>query len=86
MPWGPVIDLNISMPLNDWYQGWSQADWYFTNDTVESFINNRKFNKNLAYMSGVTTQEAAYFLCKFLFCLVLNFCTSWLYCFIIYLL
>lgn len=65
MPWGPVLDVNFTMPVDDWYQGWLQADWYFANDTVESAISHRRFNKNLAYMSGVNTQEAAYFLCKF---------------------
>ncbi len=53
------------MPADDWYQGWFQSDWFFANDTVESFIKSRSFNKNLAYMSGVTTQEAAYMLCKY---------------------
>ncbi|KAK7602540.1 hypothetical protein V9T40_008129 [Parthenolecanium corni] len=62
LAWGPVVDANFSMPGDDWYQGWSQSDWYFVNNTVESAINAKSFNKNLKYMSGVTTQEAAYFL------------------------
>lgn len=65
LPWGPVLDLNISVPVDDSYQGWSRYDWYFANDTVEASINSRRFNKKLAYMSGITTHEAAYFLCKF---------------------
>ncbi|XP_065226291.1 fatty acyl-CoA hydrolase precursor, medium chain isoform X2 [Planococcus citri] len=58
--WGPVIDANITMPVNEWYQGWNQRDWYFLNDTVESLIARGQINRNLAYMSGVTTQEAGY--------------------------
>ena len=65
LPWGPVLDVNFTVPMDDWYQGWSHSDWYFANDTVETSINSRRFNKNLAYMSGITTQEAAYFLSEF---------------------
>lgn len=53
------------MPTDIPYEGWYHTDWYFTNDTVESLIARRQFNKNLAYMSGITTQEAAYVLCEY---------------------
>lgn len=46
------------MPSDEWYQGWYQNDWYFLNETVESLLSRRQINRNLAYMSGVTTQEA----------------------------
>ena len=64
LPWGPVLDVNFTVPTDDSYQGWSHSDWYFANETVEASINSRRFNRNLVYMSGVTTQEAAYFLCE----------------------
>lgn len=53
------------MPKSDWYDGWQQADWHFVNESVENAIRSGHFNKDLKYMSGVTTQEAAYILCKF---------------------
>lgn len=52
------------MPKNDWYDGWEQSDWHFINESVHKAIKSGHFNKDLRYMSGVTTQEAAYILCK----------------------
>lgn len=52
------------MPKNDWYDGWQQSDWHFINESVENAIHLRHFNKDLRYLSGVTTQEAAYILSK----------------------
>lgn len=52
------------VPKSDWYDGWQQSDWHFINETVENAIMSGRFNKDLKYFSGVTTQEAAYILCK----------------------
>lgn len=52
------------MPKSDWYDGWQQSDWHFINETVENAIQSGHFNKDLRYLSGVTTQEAAYILRK----------------------
>lgn len=54
------------VPKVDWYDGWQQSDWHFINDSVDNAIRLGHFNKDLKYMSGVTTQEAAYILCEFI--------------------
>ncbi|XP_050526196.1 neuroligin-like protein glit-1 [Daktulosphaira vitifoliae] len=60
--WGPVIDSDFLVPKSNWYDGWQQSDWHFFNETVENAIRFGHFNKDLRYLSGVTTQEAAYIL------------------------
>jgi len=52
------------VPKSDWYDGWQQSDWHFINESVKNAIQSGHFNKDLRYLSGVTTQEAAYILCK----------------------
>lgn len=60
-PWGPVLDHNITVPGDDWYDGWHEKDWRFLSITPEELIRRKQFNHNLQYMTGVTTQEAASF-------------------------
>ncbi|KAI5636712.1 carboxylesterase family domain-containing protein [Phthorimaea operculella] len=60
IPWGPVLENNFTFPGDEWYEGWRQRDWHFLDTTVEDLIKNRQFNPSLRYMTGVTTQEAAY--------------------------
>lgn len=59
-PWSPVLDKNFTLPGDAWYEGWKQGDWFFANYTPEQFIKKGLFNRGLMYMTGVTTQEAAY--------------------------
>ncbi|XP_044741551.1 neuroligin-4, X-linked isoform X2 [Chrysoperla carnea] len=59
-PWGPVLDQNLTMPEYD--GGWRKKDWVFLKETPEELIKKGHFNPNLRYMSGVTTQEAAFFI------------------------
>lgn len=63
-PWGPVLDRNFTKPGDSWYHGWKERDWHFLNRTPEELIKHGHFNRGLSYMSGVTTQEAAYIICK----------------------
>lgn len=59
-PWAPVLDSNFTIPQDDWYEGWRKSDWrLFTEIPKESFKAG-KYRKDIAYMAGVTTQEAAY--------------------------
>lgn len=60
IPWAPVLDYNITLPGDDWYEGWKRKDWEFLSQMPESLIKQHKFNRGLSYMAGVTTQEAAY--------------------------
>ncbi|CAK9828610.1 Neuroligin-4, Y-linked [Anthophora retusa] len=59
-PWAPVLDTNYTVPSDNWYEDWRSSDWHFFEEPPEESIKNRKFKYNLAYMTGVTTQEAAY--------------------------
>ncbi|XP_026669424.1 cholinesterase isoform X2 [Ceratina calcarata] len=59
-PWAPVLDINFTVPRDDWYENWRASDWRFFLETPEESIKNRRFKPDLAYMAGVTTQEAAY--------------------------
>lgn len=62
-PWGPVTEMNVTMP---YYEGWHEEDWHMfePGDTPEKLIRKAKFNSGLQYMSSVTMQEAADFICK----------------------
>nr|XP_003699366.1 PREDICTED: neuroligin-4, Y-linked isoform X1 [Megachile rotundata] len=59
-PWAPVLDVNFTVPRDNWYEDWRASDWHFFTGTPENSIKNGWFKHNLAYMTGVTTQEAAY--------------------------
>ncbi|XP_071441168.1 cholinesterase isoform X1 [Hetaerina americana] len=61
-PWGPVLDVNFTHPPDGWYEGWRYDDWKFITDTPENLIKSGAFRPNLAYMSGVTHDEASYML------------------------
>lgn len=60
-PWGPVTDFNLTMP---YYEGWNDDDWIFLKDTPENLIRQKRYNRALRYMSSVTMQEAADFICE----------------------
>lgn len=64
-PWGPVLDTNFTFPGDNWYDGWHEADWHFMSETPEELIRKKMYNRGLHYMTGVTTQEAAHFICKY---------------------
>lgn len=61
-PWAPVFDANFRVPRDNWYDHWKASDWRFFVETPEESIKAGRFNTYLSYMSGVTTQEAAYIL------------------------
>ncbi|KRG02818.1 acetylcholinesterase [Drosophila mojavensis] len=63
-PWGPVLDHNFTLPGDDWYEGWREKDWRFLTQTPETLIRTGRFNRNIQYMTGVTTQEAAFFVAQ----------------------
>ena len=63
-PWGPVLDGNFTVPGDEWYEGWWERDWHFLWETPEEIIRRGRFNRGVSYMSGVTIQEAAYFICE----------------------
>lgn len=62
-PWAPVLDVNFTVP-HGYYDDWRASDWHFFGATAEESIKARNFSKNLVYMAGVTTQEAAYMIRK----------------------
>ncbi|XP_075229827.1 carboxyl ester lipase-like protein Gli isoform X2 [Lycorma delicatula] len=59
-PWGPVYDVNFTVPGDNWYDGWREKDWHLINALPEEQIKRGEFNRGLSYMTGVTTQEAAH--------------------------
>lgn len=63
-PWGPVSDLNFTFPGDEWYEGWRESDWHFLSETPEELVRKKMYNRGLHYMTGVSTQEAAYMICK----------------------
>ena len=62
--WGPVLENNFTFPQDNWYDGWKERDWHFLQDTPANLIRQKRFNRGLHYMTGVTTQEAAFFICN----------------------
>lgn len=88
-PWAPVLDMNFTVPRDNYYEDWRASDWHFFTETPEESIRARKYRRDLAYMTGVTTQEAAFMICEYLqfqffvcFCfkyyifLLINFCAD----------
>lgn len=59
-PWAPVLDINFTVPRDDWYDEWRAHDWRFFHETPEESIRAGRYRHDLAYMAGVTTQEAAF--------------------------
>lgn len=59
-PWAPVLDFNFTIPQDNWYEDWRASDWRFFAETPEESIKAYRYKKDLAYMAGVTTQEAAF--------------------------
>ncbi|GBP77712.1 Neuroligin-4, Y-linked [Eumeta japonica] len=57
-----LLENNFTFPGDEWYEGWRESDWHFLDTTPEELIKRGQFNRGLSYMTGVTTQEAAYFL------------------------
>lgn len=62
-PWGPVLDANFTFPADDWYEGWRERDFHFLSESPEDLIRKGLYNRGLHYMTGVTTQEAAFIVC-----------------------
>ncbi|XP_063824783.1 cholinesterase [Ostrinia nubilalis] len=62
IPWGPVFERNFTFPGDEWYEGWRQRDWRLLDTMPEQLLRLRQYNPALQYMTGVTTQEAAYFI------------------------
>lgn len=62
-PWAPVLDVNFTVPHGS-YDDWRAEDWHFFTATAEDSIRAGNFSKNLVYMAGVTTQEAAWIIRK----------------------
>lgn len=65
-PWAPVLDVNFTVP-REYYNLWSESDWHFFTEEPEESIRQRKYRPDIQYMSGVTTQEASFILCKYFF-------------------
>ena len=63
-PWAPTFDLNFTVP-RDYYDSWSSSDWHLFDEEPETSLRNRRFRPDIKYMAGVTTQEAAFILCKY---------------------
>jgi neuroligin len=59
-----VIDVNFTVPGDDWYDGWREKDWHMFSEMPETLIKRGEYNRGLSYLSGVTHDEAAYFVCK----------------------
>lgn len=74
-PWAPVLDSNFTIPQDNWYEGWRTSDWRFFAETPEESIKARKYRKELVYMAGVTTQEAAFIISMLSITLFLFYCT-----------
>lgn len=65
IPWGPFLAENVSLPGDEWYEGWRSRDWALLPAAPAAMLQEGQFNPALRYMTGVTTQEAAYYLCEF---------------------
>ncbi|KAK0161578.1 hypothetical protein PV327_010035 [Microctonus hyperodae] len=59
-PWAPVLDENFTVPQDNWYEDWRASDWHFFTETPDASIKAGKYRHGIAYMAGVTTQEASF--------------------------
>jgi neuroligin len=54
----------IEMEFDNFSVSLNHQDWHFMDESPEDLVRKSKFNRGLHYMTGVTTQEAAYLICK----------------------
>ncbi|CAB4065562.1 Esterase FE4,Venom carboxylesterase-6,Carboxylesterase 3 [Lepeophtheirus salmonis] len=59
-PWAPIIQKNISVPEEGWYQEWTSDDFMALPELVEVLYENQEYNPSLEYMTGVAKDDAAY--------------------------
>ncbi|XP_037073982.1 neuroligin-like protein glit-1, partial [Pollicipes pollicipes] len=60
-PWAPVVQANISLPPDGWYEGWTERDWRVLPDLPAALYRARAFSGDLRLLTGVNRDEAAPF-------------------------
>ncbi|XP_011300993.1 neuroligin-2 isoform X1 [Fopius arisanus] len=59
LPWAPVLDQNFTVLRDNYDDNYRASDWHFFTETPEESIKQKKYRKDIAYMAGVTMQEAS---------------------------
>ena len=59
-PWAPVLNPKRKKSIFYTNSNPNYEDWFLFDNIPEFLINNKSFHPNLRFMSGITTQEAAY--------------------------
>ena len=65
-PWAPVVQKNISVPNDEWFEEWTSADFMALPELVSVAYENQMYHPKLQYMTGVARDDASYLICKFL--------------------
>ncbi|XP_065332754.1 neuroligin-like protein glit-1 isoform X2 [Cloeon dipterum] len=61
-PWAPVLDKGFKVAEDSWFDGWKEKDWRMFQEMPEKSIKKGDFNHGLSYLSGITHDEAAFFI------------------------
>ncbi|XP_059086237.1 neuroligin-like protein glit-1 [Tigriopus californicus] len=61
-PWAPVVQVNISMPEDEWNEEWVSDDFMALPDLVTELYQQEKYNPRLQYLTGVSRDDASYLL------------------------
>ena len=59
-PWAPVVQKNISVPEDEWYEEWTSDDFIALPELVSVAYENQHYNPKLQYLTGVARDDAAY--------------------------
>ena len=64
-----LLQKNISVPEDEWYEEWTSDDFVALPELVSVAYENQHHNPRLQYLTGVARDDAAYMICRFLFCI-----------------
>ena len=56
------VQLNISVPDDEWYEEWTSDDFMALPDLVNVLYENQQYNPKLQYLTGVARDDASYLL------------------------
>lgn len=63
--WGPAIDVNFTVPGDDWYEDWQEKEWHILPDLPIVLYQKNHHHPLLRYLTGVNRDAAATMVCEY---------------------
>ena len=63
--WSPVVDRNITVPTDEWYDDWDEEDWRVMPENPIKMIWANLHHPQLKVMAGINRNEAANMVCEY---------------------